>query len=168
LFWYAGYFYIVKQNKKYKPYNFKLMKFKLFIATAAALTMGIGAFAKAPETANAKAQKHLSIEFKDAEKISWSTKANLLEASFEWSGQKLHTFYNEEGEQVALSREISMDRLPIKALQTIKEKYSDYKAGEAIELSSAQDGLSYYLSLENGDKKVILSITTEGSVSVFK
>lgn len=144
------------------------MKLKLFLATAAALTMGVSAFAKEPETVNAKAQKQLNVEFKDAQKITWSTKANLLEASFEWNGQKLHTFYNEDGEQVALSREISLDKLPIKALQAVKEKYSDYKASEAIELNSTEGGLSYYLSLENGNRKVILSVSPEGSVSVFK
>ena len=144
------------------------MKLKLFLATAAALTIGVSAFAKEPETVSAKAQKQLSIEFKDAQKVSWSTKAKLLEATFEWNGQKLHTFYNDEGEQVALSREISMDRLPIKALQAIKAKYSDYKAGETIEFSSTEEGLGYYVSLENNGKKVILSVTPEGSVSVFK
>jgi len=144
------------------------MKLKLFLATAAALTLGVSAFANEPETVNIKAQKNLSAEFKDAQKINWSKNTNLLEASFEWNGQKLHTFYNEDGEQVAISREISVDRLPIKALQAINEKYGDYKATEAIEFNSTQEGLSYYLSLESAGKKIILNVSTEGSVSVFK
>ncbi len=143
------------------------MKLKLFLATAASLALAVSGFAKAPETANVKAQQQLSSDFKDASKVSWSTKANLLEASFEWNGQQLHTFYNQDGEQVAISREVTMDKLPIKAIQAIREKYSDYKAGEAIELSN-DEGLNYYLSLENGNKKVILNVSANGQISVFK
>ena len=143
------------------------MKLKLFLATAASLAIAVSSFAKAPETANVKAQQQLFSDFKDAGKVTWSTKANLMEASFEWNGQKLHTFYNQDGEQVAISREVTLDKLPIKALQAINEKYSGYKTSEAIELSN-DEGLSYYLSMENGNRKVILNVSSNGQVSVFK
>ena len=144
------------------------MKFKLFLATAAVLAIAVSAFAKEPETVSVKAQRQLTSEFKDAQQVSWSTSNNLFEASFKWNGQKLHAFYNQDGEEVALSREISADELPLKALQAIHEKYNDYKAGEVIELTSTDEGLSYYLSLEKGNKKVILNVSPNGLVSVFK
>jgi hypothetical protein len=144
------------------------MNSKLFIATAASLAIALGSFAKGTETANTFAAKQLKAEFKDATNITWSTQARLSEASFTWNGQKLHAFYNEDGEQVALSREVSEDKLPLKAIQAIKAKYDGYTTTEAIEYNSTEDGLSYYVSLENGNKKVILSVSSEGLVSVFK
>jgi len=145
------------------------MKSKLFIATAASLAIAIGAFAKGTSATNTVAFKQLKAEFKDAANVTWSsTQTNLTEASFEWNGQKLHAFYNADGDQVAVSREVSDDKLPLKAMQTIKSKYDGYKTLEAIEYNSAEEGLSYYVSLENANKKVILKVSVEGSVSVFK
>ncbi|HVX50323.1 MAG TPA: hypothetical protein VHB48_09195, partial [Chitinophagaceae bacterium] len=100
--------------------------------------------------------------------IHWQPKSNLLEASFEWNGQKLQAFYNQDGDEVAISRQITLDKLPVKALQAVNEKYSGYRTTEAIELNSVETGLSYYLSMNNGSKKVILNVSPEGTVSVFK
>jgi len=144
------------------------MKFKLFFTAFAALAITASSFAKGPETANVKAQKNLSAEFKEAKEITWSVKANLLEASFDWNGQKLQAFYNQDGDQVAISRQITLDKLPVKALQALNEKYSGYKTTEAIEFNSSEAGLSYYVSLENGNKKTILNVSPDGLVSVYK
>jgi len=144
------------------------MKSKLFIATAASLAIAIGAFAKGTETTKAIAVKQLKSEFSDASNVTWSSQKNLTEASFEWNGQKLHAFYNADGDQIAVSREVSEDKLPLKALQAIKTKYSGFTTTEAIEYNSAEEGLSYYVSLENNNKKIILRVSPEGSVSDFK
>jgi len=163
----AYYFYIVKQTKQ-KTYKFKLMNFKLFFTAVAALAITASSFAKEPETVNVKAQKQLTADFKGASNVSWQIKNNLLEASFEWNGQKLETFYNQDGEEVAMCREITIDKLPVKALQAINQKYGDYKTTEAIEYNSPDTGLCYYLSMENGNKKTILNVSPDGLVSVFK
>jgi hypothetical protein len=144
------------------------MKSKLFIATAASLAIAIGAFAKGTESTKAIAVKNLKSEFSDAANVTWSKQEDLTEASFEWNGQKLHAFYNTDGDQVALSREVSEDKLPLKAMQTIKTKYSGFTTTEAIEYNSTEEGLSYYVSLEKDNKKMILRISPEGSVSNFK
>jgi lipopolysaccharide export system protein LptA len=145
------------------------MQSKLFIATAASLAIAFGAFAKSTSSTNTIAIKQLKAEFKDAANVTWtSTQSNLTEASFEWNGQKLHAFYDANGEQIAVSREVSDDKLPLKALQTIKSKYAGYKTTEAIEYNSAEEGLCYYVSLENNNKKTILQVSTEGSVAVYK
>ncbi|HWB24009.1 MAG TPA: hypothetical protein VG738_00950 [Chitinophagaceae bacterium] len=144
------------------------MKFKLFFTAIAALAITASSFAKEPETVSMRAKNQLTAEFKDAKNVHWQAKNNLLEASFEWNGQKLQAFYNQDGDEIALSREITLDRLPVKALQAVNEKYSGYKTTEAIEFNSTEVGLSYYLSMENGNKKVILNVSPEGTVSVFK
>lgn len=144
------------------------MKFKLFFTALAALAITASSFAAGPETFNTKAQQSLATEFKDAKNVEWVTKGNLTEANFEWNGQKLQAFYNEEGEQVAISRVIAADKLPVKALQAINAKYGNYKTTEAIEFNSAEAGLSYYVSMENGTKKTILNVSPEGFISVFK
>lgn len=144
------------------------MKFKLFFTALAAVAITATSFAKGPETANAKAQKSLIEEFKDAKEIDWATKGALTEATFEWNGQKLQAFYTQDGDQVALSRQVSVDQLPVKVLRAIKGKYSDYKTTEAIEFNSTDTGLSYYVSLEKNNKKTILNVSTDGLVSVFK
>jgi hypothetical protein len=167
---YSGrYFYIVdlKQTKS-KQKNFTIMKSKLFIATAVLLAIAVSSFAAAPAATNSSAINQLKSEFKDAANITWSSHNNLTQASFTWNGQQLHAFYNDNGDQIAVSREVSEDKLPLKALQSIKAKYEGYKTAEAIEYNSAEEGLSYYVSLVSNNKKVILNISPEGLVSVFK
>jgi hypothetical protein len=144
------------------------MKSKFFLLTAAALAIATGAFAKSFDTKCTAAQKQLAMEFKDAKNITWSNVGNLTEASFDWNGQQLHGFYNSDGDQVALSREISVSNLPLKAIQAIQDKYSGYTTKEAIEMNSVEAGLSYYVSMENSGKKVILNVSSDGVVSVFK
>ena len=89
------------------------MNFKLFFTALAAVAITATSFAKSPETANTKAQRNLNEEFKDAKQIDWSSKGSLTEATFEWNGQKLQAFYTQDGEQVALSRQVSVDQLPV-------------------------------------------------------
>lgn len=144
------------------------MKFKLFFTALAAVAITATSFAKGPETANAKAQSNLTEEFKDAKNIDWTTKGALTEATFEWNGQKLQAFYTQDGDQVALSRQVAVDQLPVKALHAIKNRYSDYTTTEAIEFNNTDTGLSYYVSMEKGNKKTILNVSPDGLVSVFK
>ncbi len=140
---------------------------KLFIALFMLAALATGAFAKAPGV-NSKAVSHLKTAFKDAQDVEWKTKGNFLEAIFKWNGQELNAFYSTDGNYVAVSRVITLDRLPLAALQAIHQKYQDYKATEVIEFNSSEDGLSYYVSLETNIKKIILQVSSEGGTSVYK
>ena len=68
---------------------------------------------------------------------------------------------------MGVSRKVDIKKLPLNAIQKIKKDYAGYKVTDSIEFD--QDGeKSYYVSLEDGNKKQILQVSLYGNVSVYK
>lgn len=144
-----------------------LISKKMLVAVCAATFVTASAFASGEET-NTKAASALKKEFSNAENVQWKVTENYIKASFKWNDQKLEVFYNEDGETIAESRLIKLNNLPLRAQQYIDKKYHDYTIAEAIEYNSEATGLCYYVSVVKEGAKIILEITTEGGVSVYK
>jgi hypothetical protein len=141
---------------------------KFIIAAVMLAVSATGAFAK-DTSYDAKAENHLALNFKNAQNISWTTKSNsLIEADFTWEGNRLKAFYNADGEYVGVCRNIDLNKLPLRAIQTINAKYAGYLPSEIIEYDEAENGLHYYVSLAKENKILILKISSEGEASVFK
>ncbi len=136
---------------------------KLF--TTALLTVALisGAFA-----AGNKAETKFNAAFPNAENVRFTAASDHTTISFRWNGQDMKAFYDNDGNEIATSRNIKLSNLPARAQQTIAQKYSGYTAAEAIEFDHVQDGVSYYVSLQDETTKVILQISSQGSINVFK
>ena len=140
---------------------------KLFIAGIAVTFITASAFASGEET-NAKAVSNLKKEYRNARNIEWKVTPDYTKASFNWNGQHLEVFYNNEGETIAESKMINTTNLPLKAQQFINKKYADYNVAEAVEFNSEESGLYYYVSVTKDNTKQILKITSDGGVSPFR
>jgi len=140
---------------------------KLVTAAIAIVCLTTTAFATG-DAANERAAQHLKSEYKNAQNIQWKVTNNFIKASFYWNEQYLEVFYNRDGETIAEGRLIRVNNLPLKAQQYLADKYADYVVTEAIEYTSEQTGLCYYVSVvKEGGKKKILQITPNGDVSIF-
>jgi hypothetical protein len=140
---------------------------KLLTAAIALVCLTTSAFATGDE-ANEKAAQHLKTEYKNAKDIQWKVTDNYIKASFYWNEQYLEVFYNKDGETIAEGKLIRVNNLPLKAQQYLSDKYADYVITEAIEYTSDQTGVCYYVSVvKDGGKKKILQISPEGNVSIF-
>jgi hypothetical protein len=140
---------------------------KLFIAAIALVCLTTSAFAPGDE-ASERAAKRLKSEYKNAQDIQWKVTNDFIKASFYWNEQYVEVFYDKDGETIAEGRLIRVKNLPIKAQQYLNEKYADYAITEAIEYTSEQTGLCYYVSIsKDGGKTKILQITPTGEVSLF-
>jgi hypothetical protein len=140
---------------------------KLFVAALATFCLTASAFASGDE-ANEKAAKSLKNEYKNAQNVQWKVTDNYIKASFYWNDQHLEVFYNKDGETVAEGRLIKVINLPLKAQQYLDYRYADYKVTEAIEYTSDETGLCYYVRVVKDKSNKILQISTDGSVSTFK
>ncbi len=140
---------------------------KLFTAAIAVTCITASAYASGEES-SVKAASSLKKEFQNAENIEWKVTVNYIKASFSWNKQKMEVFYNAEGDNIAVSRFIYENMLPLKAQQSLHAKYADYQLTEAIEFNSEETGTCYYVSLEKDASKKILKISTEGDLSVYK
>ena len=106
--------------------------------------------------------------FANAKDVNVKTVGEYTEVKFSWNDEKIQAFYNTDGELVVTSRNIKLNQIPLPALKTISEKYTDYTTTEVIEFDHAEEGLSYYVGMENADKKIILKVSTDGEVSTYK
>ena len=140
---------------------------KLFIAALIVVAAGSSAFAKDVTKVNYKVQNQFEAQFTGAQNVVWSSKENYLKASFTLADENVEAFYGTDGEVMGVSRKVDIKKLPLNAIQKIKKDYAGYKVTDSIEFD--QDGeKSYYVSLEDGNKKQILQVSLYGNVSVYK
>ena len=94
-------------------------------------------------------------DFAAAKDVQWTVTENLYRATFVYNGQIVSAFYSADGTQLALSRNITSDRLPVTLLADLKKGYGQYWISDLFEMTDA-GGVSYYVTLENGDSKIVL------------
>jgi hypothetical protein len=144
-----------------------LISKKLFVVAIATTCFTASAFAGGDD-ANAKAINNLKKEYSDAKNVQWNVTDDYIKATFKWNKQDLTVIYTKDGETFAESRLITPNNLPLKAQQHLDKNYSDYRIAEAIEFSSEETGLCYYVSVTKGDTKKILQISPQGNISTFR
>jgi hypothetical protein len=154
---------------------------RLYIAVILLLSVSLSSFAGTP--ANAASGNNTSIvndapgfagivnfnkTFPQAVITDYKSKGDLTEVNFVWNGLKLMAFYSAEGDLVATCRNIDFNNLPVAAQLSLKADYSNYTQRQAMEYDDAENGLSYYVSVVNEKKSLLLHITADGTISVFK
>ena len=125
---------------------------KLIIA--AAMFVSLSAFA-GEEKVSEKVLNAFKTEFARAEEVEWTIGQDYYKAAFGMNGQRVFAFYNTDGELMGLTRNINSSQLPVKLQTNLKKNYNSYWISDLFEVSN-NDGTSYYVTLENGDNKVVL------------
>jgi len=155
---------------------------RLYIAVILLTSISLSSFAGGPAGATAgknktrhvnNAHSFVGIEnfnrtFPQAVITEYKSKGDLTEVNFMWNGLQLMAFYSTEGELVATSRTIEFTSLPVAAQLKLKADYSDYLPRQAIEFDAADNGTSYYVSVVNVKTTLLLHVTADGTISVFK
>lgn len=128
---------------------------KLILSAAILLMMGAGAFANTNDEINQQAAQAFHKEFAAAKNVSWEQKKDFVKVTFSLNDQVLFAYYNYNGELQAVVRNIVSDQLPITLLTTLKNDYSGYWISDLFEVS-ADEQTTYYVTLENKDKTIVL------------
>lgn len=128
---------------------------KIILSAAILLMMGAGAFANTNDEINQQAAQAFHKEFATAKNVSWEQKKDYLKVTFSLNDQVLFAYYNYNGELQAVVRNIVSDQLPISLLTSLKNDYSGYWISDLFEMSS-DDQTTYYVTLENKDKTIVL------------
>ncbi len=141
---------------------------KLFTAACLLILAAGSALANTNNAEEARLNRQFHAEYPGASHVSYQSAKDHVTVHFVLDKQAMQAFYDNEGNKIGTSRAIQLNTLPLAAQRTIAEKYQDYTATEAIEFDHVQTGLNYYVSLQNSSQRVILNISAEGEVSVFK
>lgn len=93
--------------------------------------------------------------FATAQEADWSVTPDFYKVQFALNGQYITAFYKSDGTMAALTRNISSQQLPVSLQATVKNDYKDYWISGLFELSN-DEGVQYYVTLENADATMIL------------
>ncbi len=129
---------------------------KTILALAVMMITGLtSAFANVSGDVNQRAVASFSKDFVNAKNVSWQQQKNFAKATFSLNDRVMFAYYDQSGELLALIRNILSDQLPVELLMELKKKSNNYWVTELFEVATG-DQTNYYVTLENGDEKVVL------------
>lgn len=141
---------------------------KSILTWALVLLVGVStSFAHGIEGVSEKVMNSFKKEFADAKDVQWESTKEFAKATFSLHGQVIFAYYNGEGNLLAVTRNITASQLPITLLAEVKKSYGDYWISDLFEMSSNNE-TDYYITLENGDQKVVLKSIDSRSWDVYK
>jgi hypothetical protein len=108
-----------------------------------------------------------SATFAKASDIKWEIADNYYKASFQINGQSLSALLSEEGEVIAVYRNILSTDLPLNLQASLYKKVSGYWISDLVEYAIG-DETRYYLTLENADEKIVMENIGTYGWSLFK
>ena len=104
---------------------------------------------------NSKVLESFNSYFKNATEVDWTVSQNFYKADFSLNGQYVAAYYDEAGQLVAITRNISSTQLPISLQTNLKKGHEDFWISDLFEVANEQ-GTTYYVTLENADTKLVL------------
>ena len=139
---------------------------QIILSLATVLMMGISAFAGKNEEVNQVAANAFHKEFTGAKNIIWEQKETFLKVTFTLNDQVLFAYYNNNGDRQAIVRNLISSQLPINLLTDLKKEYNGFWISDLFEIAT-DDQTTYYLTLENADKKIVLRSSGSEDWSVY-
>ena len=142
---------------------------KSILTIASMLTIALStAFASInDEGVSLKTKTSFNNNFNTASSVQWQQEKNFAKATFTMNSQVMNAYYNEDGELMAITRNILSSQLPINLMASIKNDYSKHWISNLFEIA-ANSETSYYVTLENADETIILKSADFNTWSVYK
>jgi hypothetical protein len=157
----------MKKQKLKKPHKNLVMK-KSILTWALIVMVGIStSFAHGIEGVSEKVMSSFKKDFTEAQNVQWESSKEFAKATFSLHGQVMFAYYNNEGNMLAVTRNIVAAQLPINLLKEVKSNYNEYWISDLFEMSS-NDDTSYYITLETGDQKLVLKSNDSKNWEVYK
>ena len=153
-----------QKQETIKP-KYMSLAIKTFALVAMLLTAS-STFATPTDDSNETVKVAFHKDFKKAELTATEIKATYTKLTFKLNGVVMYAFYSDNGQLLAVTRNITSNQLPIQLLLEVKKNYSEYWISDLFELTG--DGASnYYITLENADNSVTLRSNGTDSWDVY-
>jgi len=131
------------------------------------LMVSVTTFAHTMEGVSERIIREFKKEFAEAKDVQWETGKAFVKATFTLHGQVMFAYYSNDAALLAVTRNITTHQLPMRLLTEVKKHYAGYWISDLFEMVSDNE-TSYYITLENGDAKLILKSTDSLSWQVYK
>jgi hypothetical protein len=141
---------------------------KRILSLALMLMIGLSStFANNAEGVNQKVMSSFKKEFANAKDVKWESGKDFVKATFTLNGQILFAYYSENGDMLAMTRNIVSSQLPIVLLNDLKKDYSNFWITDLFEMA-ADNETAYYVTLECSDNVIVLKSIDASNWEVFK
>ena len=139
----------------------------MILSLATVMMMGFSVFASGnDDNISQEARDAFKKDFVTASNIKWEQKSNFLKATFTMNGQTLTAYYYSNGDLQAVVRNITSDQLPINLVTSLRKDYTAFWITDLFEISS-DNQTTYYVTVENSDKKIVLKSSELSSWEVY-
>ncbi|MBS1934544.1 MAG: hypothetical protein JST96_11135 [Bacteroidetes bacterium] len=123
-------------------------------------------FAKTTDGINGKVTTSFKKDFANAHDTRWENGSEFIKATFSLNGETVNAYYTQDGDLMAVTRNILSDKLPITQLLNLKKNYAAYWISDLFEMYSNGE-TAYYLTIENADQKIVLKSDSSNGWSVY-
>lgn len=129
---------------------------KIFLFTLAAL-LSFGSQKAIAQNVNVSAAvaNAFNTSFTTASDVQWKDCGEYYKADFTMNGQYVSAYFDATASLVAVTKNISPVQLPVTLQAKLKQAYEDYWISDLFEVSN-ENGTSYYVTVEDGDSKIVL------------
>src|SRR5215207_6936671 len=142
--------------------NFINMKKKLTGLFVALLLLSTVTFATDGIIPSEELQKEFNSAFNQSAEVKWEKVADYYKASFIQNGQYLIVYFDAFNNIESISRNISINALPLVLQKSLKDEASEMTwITDCFELSG-ENGTEYCVVIENADKKTIYQANDKG------
>ena len=139
---------------------------KLAIAVALLLTVGVTSSFAAPSDKTDVIRASFKKDFKKAELMEIEARDSYNKLTFKMNNMVLYAFYTDNGDLLAVTRNITSSQLPIQLLLDLKRDYANYWITDLFEFNG-DDSNSYYVTLENADTAITLRANSSDNWQLY-
>ena len=140
---------------------------KLIVLALVLTTLISSAFSADPIYSNTAVLNSFNKSFATATNVEWTIKSDFHRAKFAVEGQVFYAYFKEDGELMAVTRNIKTAQLPFGLSSGLDSKYGDYYLADLFEVSSNGES-TYYATVRKGKTSIVLQAFSSGSWKVYK
>jgi hypothetical protein len=138
-----------------QPKKFTNMKKSILIGAILLVALVNSSFAGSTEGVYDNIHTSFKQEFKNAEILNWENYKSYSKATFRMNNKVMFAYYSDQGELIAVTRNLLPSELPIHLMMELKTHYANYWITDLFEVSET-DRSFYRISLEDQDHKLVL------------
>jgi hypothetical protein len=153
--------------KTIKTINKNITMKKILMLALVLTTIAATAFSRNPNEVNDRILKTFKGDFSNAQNVTWEAKKDFYKATFTLSGQIMFAYYNEYGEQLAVTRNLLRSQLPINLATSLQNDFKEYWLTSLFEVA-ANGETSYYATVQDAKHVVVLKAEGTSEWRLFK
>jgi hypothetical protein len=140
---------------------------KIFVSMLLLLTISSLGFGNKGDGMNSKVTNSFKKDFAHASELKWENGKAFVKITFRLNEEIMFAYYSQNGDLMAVSRNILSSNLPLAQLIKLKSNYTHYWISDLFEIDADLE-TSYYITLEDAESRLILKSDPTNGWEVYK